>query len=98
MDQTASGMRRAVAKMTLLTGALSLLGATAALASPIYAYQQTVQIPGTTSISTFAGTQGSNNDIAGPNGISISNFGSGKLLIVGDGPSSLQTFNLDASG
>ncbi|MGI9025018.1 MAG: PEP-CTERM sorting domain-containing protein [Burkholderiaceae bacterium] len=46
----------------------------------------------------FAGSQGGNNDIAGPNGISLSNFGTGKLLIVGNGPSNLITFNLDATG
>jgi hypothetical protein len=46
----------------------------------------------------FAGTQGGNNNIAGPNGISISNFGTGKLLIAGNGPSNLISFNLDSSG
>ena len=46
----------------------------------------------------FAGPQGGNNDIAGPNGISLSNFGTGKLLIAGNGPSNLITFNLDATG
>ena len=46
----------------------------------------------------FAGTAGGNNDIAGPNGISLSNFGGGKLLIVGNSPSNLIAFNLDASG
>ena len=46
----------------------------------------------------FAGSQGGNNDIAGPNGISLSNTGSGKLLIAGNGPSNLVSFNLDNSG
>jgi hypothetical protein len=46
----------------------------------------------------FAGPQGGNNDIAGPNGISITNFNGGKLLIAGNGPSNLITFNLDATG
>ena len=46
----------------------------------------------------FAGSQGGNNDIAGPNGISLSNVGAGKLLIAGNGVSNFFTFNLDASG
>ena len=46
----------------------------------------------------FAGSQGGNNDIAGPNGISLSNVGAGKLLIAGNGPSNLVSFNLDNSG
>ncbi len=46
----------------------------------------------------FAGTQGGNNDIAGPNGISISNTSTGKLLIAGNGTSTVLTFNLDSSG
>jgi hypothetical protein len=46
----------------------------------------------------FAGTQGGNNNIAGPNGISLSNTGSGKLLIAGNGPSNLISFNLNSSG
>ena len=46
----------------------------------------------------FAGTQGGNNDIAGPNGISISAVGSGRLLIAGNGPSNLITFTLDSTG
>lgn len=111
----------------------------AALASPVYAYQQTIAIPGVTTFSgydlatfdastqlyyltdrsnngidvfsaatnkyverigagLFAGSQGGNNDIAGPNGISLSNVGSGKLLIAGNGPSNLLSFNLDGTG
>ena len=46
----------------------------------------------------FAGTQGGNNNIAGPNGISISNVAGGRLLIAGNGPSNLITFTLDATG
>lgn len=46
----------------------------------------------------FAGSQGGNNDIAGPNGISLSTTGSGKLLLAGNGPSNLIAFNLDSSG
>ncbi|MEO8936658.1 MAG: PEP-CTERM sorting domain-containing protein [Burkholderiaceae bacterium] len=122
--------------------AVGSIGVGTADASPSYAYQQTIQIPGATSshpftgydlavfdASTqlyyltdrsnngidvfssatnqfvkqigpglFAGTQGGNNDIAGPNGISISNIGTGKLLIAGNGPSNLISFNLDSSG
>jgi hypothetical protein len=46
----------------------------------------------------FAGSQGGNNDIAGPNGISLSNVAGGKLLIAGNGPSNLLSFNLDSTG
>ena len=46
----------------------------------------------------FAGTQGGNNDIAGPNGIYLSNTSSGKLLLAGDGTSSVYAFNLNAAG
>ncbi len=46
----------------------------------------------------FAGSQGGNNDIAGPNGISLSNVAGGKLLIAGNGASNFFTFNLDATG
>ena len=46
----------------------------------------------------FAGTQGGNNNIAGPNGISLSNVGARKILIAGNGPSNLITFNLDSTG
>lgn len=46
----------------------------------------------------FAGPQGGNNDIAGPNGISLSNLAGGRLLIAGNGPSNLITFTLDATG
>lgn len=46
---------------------------------------------------TFSGATASN-DNAGPNGISITTIPTGRLLIAGDGPSSFQTFNLDATG
>lgn len=46
----------------------------------------------------FAGTQGGNNNIAGPNGIYLSNTSAGKLLIAGDGTSSVYAFNLNAAG
>lgn len=46
----------------------------------------------------FSGTQGGNNDIAGPNGIGISNVGAGKLLVTSNGTSTVQTFNLAADG
>jgi len=46
----------------------------------------------------FAGTQGGNNDIAGPNGISLSNVAGGRLLIAGNGPSNLIAFTLDSTG
>jgi len=46
----------------------------------------------------FAGTRNGDNNTAGPNGISLSNVGTGKLLIAGNGPSNLLTFNLDSSG
>ena len=46
----------------------------------------------------FAGTQGGNNNIAGPNGISITDVAGGKLLIAGNGPSNLLTFTLDTTG
>ena len=46
----------------------------------------------------FAGSQGGNNDIAGPNGISITNTAAGKILIAGNGPSNLLTFTLGPSG
>ncbi len=45
----------------------------------------------------FAGATPSN-DNAGPNGISLSSVGAGKLLVAGNGPSNLITFNLDNSG
>ncbi len=45
----------------------------------------------------FSGATPSN-DNAGPNGISISNVGMGKLLIAGNGPSNLFSFNLDTTG
>ncbi len=46
----------------------------------------------------FSGTQGGNNDIAGPNGIGISDVGAGKLLLTSNGTSTVQTFNLAADG
>lgn len=46
----------------------------------------------------FSGPQGGNNNIAGPNGISISNVAGGKLLLAGDGPSTVLSFNLAANG
>ncbi len=46
----------------------------------------------------FSGSQGGNNDIAGPNGIGISNVGAGKLLLTSNGTSTVQTFNLAADG
>jgi hypothetical protein len=39
----------------------------------------------------FSGTQGGNNDIAGPNGIGISNVGAGKLLLTSNGTSTVQS-------
>ncbi len=45
----------------------------------------------------FSGATPSN-DNAGPNGISISDVLGGKLLIAGDGPSTLKTFNLAPNG
>lgn len=46
----------------------------------------------------FAGAQGGNNDIAGPNGISLTNTASGKLLVAGNGNSNFLSFNLDTTG
>lgn len=112
---------------------------TAADASPIYAFQQSIAIPGAATFSgydlatfdgsnqlyyltdrtnnavdvfsaasnsyvgrigqgLFAGSQGGKNDIAGPNGISLSNVGVGKLLVAGNGPSNFISFNLDSTG
>jgi len=51
-----------------------------------------------TSPGLFAGSQGGNNDIAGPNGIALANTSTGKLLIAGNGPSNFVTFNLAPSG
>ncbi len=45
----------------------------------------------------FSGATKSN-DNAGPNGITIANVAGGKLLIAGDGPSQLTTFNLMPDG
>lgn len=46
----------------------------------------------------FAGAQGGNNNIAGPNGISLTTVPGGRLLIAGNGPSNLITFTLDSTG
>jgi hypothetical protein len=46
----------------------------------------------------FAGTQGGNNDIAGPNGLTLGNSPQGTLLIAGNGPSNFLTFTLNNSG
>ena len=46
----------------------------------------------------FSGAQGGNNDIAGPNGISISDVSGGKLLLAGNGNSNVLAFNLDSTG
>jgi hypothetical protein len=46
----------------------------------------------------FAGAQGGNNDIAGPNGISLTSTATGKLLVAGNGASNFLTFNLDTTG
>ncbi len=133
-------------KALMLSGAsavaLSLGGAAPAVASPFYAYTQTLDIPNATAANKFtgydfatfdtsnqlyyltdrtnksidiysaasntlvkqigtglfAGTQGGNNDIAGPNGIALANVSTGKLLLAGNGPSNLIAFNLDSSG
>ena len=45
----------------------------------------------------FSGATPSNNN-AGPNGISISNVTGGKLLLAGNGPSTVISFNLDTTG
>ena len=55
----------------------------------------------------FAGTQGGNNDISGPNGVAISDVSGGKLLVAGNGGSlsgpgvgtgNVITFNLATNG
>lgn len=47
----------------------------------------------------FAGTQGGNNDIAGPNGLYLSGTtGGGKILLAGNGTSNVIGFNLNAAG
>jgi hypothetical protein len=46
----------------------------------------------------FAGTQGGNNDIAGPNGIALGSSPQGNLLIAGNGASNFFTFNLNSTG
>ena len=128
--------------------ALSLAAAAPALATPTYAFQQALAIPGAATFSgydaatfdpstqlyyltdrtnngidvfsgqsnsfvtrigagDFAGSQGGNNDISGPNGIAISNTATGKLLVVGNGGSlsgpgvgvgNVLTFNLQPNG
>ena len=45
----------------------------------------------------FAGATASN-DNAGPNGITLTDFGTGKLLIAGNGPSNFISFTLDSTG
>lgn len=119
---------------------LGVSTASQALATPTYAFEEALAIPGTTStnkftgydlatvndgiyyltdrsfnriltLSTatntfltpigtglFAGTQGGNNNIAGPNGISVTNVSGGKLLLAGNGPSNLLAFNLANDG
>lgn len=107
-------------------------------ASPMYAYQQSIQIPGTTpfkgydlatfdlttqlyyltdrtnnGIDVFSAKSNAyvtrigtglfsgatpSNDNAGPNGISLSDVAGGKLLIAGNGPSNLLSFNLFSDG
>lgn len=46
---------------------------------------------------TFAGNS-TGTGTAGPNGITIANVGAGKLLVAGDGPSTVRTFNLASDG
>ena len=46
----------------------------------------------------FAGQQGTNNDISGPDGVVVATFGTSKQLWVGDGPSLLKGFDLNNSG
>ncbi len=47
----------------------------------------------------FAGTQGGNNDIAGPNGLYLSGTtGGGNILLAGNGASNVIGFNLNAAG
>ncbi|HEY0205403.1 MAG TPA: hypothetical protein VGC15_14760 [Acetobacteraceae bacterium] len=47
----------------------------------------------------FAGSQGGNNDIAGPNGLYLSTTtGGGSLLLAGNGTSNVVGFNLNAAG
>jgi len=136
-----TGMRgwRGLMALGASVAVLPIAAASPAVASPVYAYQQTIQIPGAAKFSgydlavfdpsnqlyyltdrtnvgidvfsaatnsfvkqigtgLFAGTQGGNNDIAGPNGISLTNTANGKLLVAGNGVSNLLTFNLDATG
>ena len=139
---SAIGTARFRAAWVLAGSIIALAGASPAAAAPVYAYQQTLQIPGTTAANLFTGydlaaidpatrlyyltdrsnngidvystlsntfvgrigaglftgTAGGNNDIAGPNGISISNTAVGKLLVTGDGASNVVSFNLDSAG
>ena len=47
----------------------------------------------------FAGSQGGNNDIAGPNGLYLSGTtGGGRILLAGNGTSNVIGFNLNAAG
>ena len=46
----------------------------------------------------FVGTAAGDNDIAGPNGVYLSNTSTGKILIAGNGTSNFLTFNLDPTG
>lgn len=142
---TARGSRRPLG-LTAAFAFAAALSCSAATASPTYAYQQTIAIPGATAAhpftgydlavfdsasrlyyltdrsnnaidvfssatnsfvtqigaGMFAGTAGGNNDIAGPNGISISNIAGGKLLLVGNtGPGAtgnVIAFTLDSTG
>ena len=132
----------------LCGAALSFGAAVPVSATPTYAFQQTIAIPGVANFSgydaaafdpstqlyyltdrsnngidvfsgqtnsfvtqigsgLFAGTQGGNNDIAGPNGVAISNVSGGKLLVAGNGGSlsgpgvgtgNVITFNLAPDG
>ena len=119
--------------------ALAASAGAPAWASPTYAFQQTISIPGksisgydlsvfdpsnqlfyftdrtnngidvfsaatnsyVSQIGTglFAGTQGGNNNLAGPNGVYLSNTtAGGKILVAGNGASNLLAFNLNAAG
>lgn len=135
----AAKRRAAMAALVIGAGLAASSLAAPASASPTYAFQQTISIPGKNisgydlatfdpsnqlyyladrtnngldvfSAATnsyvgqignglFAGSQGGNNDIAGPNGLSLSSTTSGgKILIAGNGNSNLIAFNLNAAG
>ena len=132
---------RGLTALGALAAALPFVATAPALASPVYAYQTTIQIPGASAATKFIGydlavfdpsnqlyyltdrsfngidvfsaktstfvTQigtglfagvTASNDNAGPNGISLTNTPTGKLLVAGNGPSNLLTFNLDSTG